>query len=547
MIKKVLTIFFLFLCFIQTEAQDFTYSKYWVVFADKNNSPYSVNNPQAFLSEKAIERRSKMQIAINETDLPVNENYIDSLNLIGVSILNKSKWFNAATIEITDTALLPQIESLSFVKSIEPVFGTRIFKTENFNETKSVVINTSSQLTENIYGEGYNQIYMLRGDYLHKQGYKGNGVIIGVFDSGFNNADNIEGFNHLFSENKILKTWDFVAAHDNVFDDDGHGTNVLSCMAAKIENRFIGTAPEAEFVLFRTEDAGTEFRIEEDNWVAAAELADSLGVDVINSSLGYSDFDDPSMTYTYNDMNGRTTRISQAAAMAARKGIVVVNSAGNSGNSAWRYITAPADADSILAVGATNDLGSVAGFSSRGPSADGRIKPDVVAQGAGTTVLNTAGEVRKSNGTSFSSPVMAGMVACMIQAFPLKNNIDIINIIRESAHLYENPNDSAGYGIPDLRKAYIINSFQENKLQPHAYPNPFSNELNISFLSPFSENYTVTIYDYFGKEIAISTLYVEKGFFADFIFSDMDNLSSGLYLAKIQSEFFSDYIRVLKR
>ncbi len=546
MIKKVFIACFCSLCFTIAEAQVFSYSKFWVVFTDKNNSPFTVNNPQAFLSEKAIERRSKMQIAINETDLPVNENYIDSLKLLGVTVLNKSKWFNAVTIEIADTAMLPVIENFSFVSSIEPVFGTQIFKAENFTETRAIVMNHSLQVAENIYGEGYNQIYMLRGDYLHKQGYKGNGVVIGVFDSGFNNANNIEGFSHLFSENKILKTWDFVAAHDNVFDDDGHGTNVLSCMAANIENRFTGTAPEASFLLFRTEDARTEFRIEEDNWVAAAEMADSLGVDIINSSLGYSDFDDPAMTYTYGDMNGHTTRISKGAAMAARKGIIVVNSAGNSGNRAWRYITAPADADSILAVGATNDLGSVTGFSSRGPSADGRVKPDVVAQGGGTTVLSTAGEVRKSNGTSFSSPVMAGMVACLLQAFPQKSNVELLNIIRESAHLYENPNDSAGYGIPDFRKAFIINSFQENKLQPHAYPNPFANELNISFLSPVTETYKVSVFDYFGKEIASHTKFAEKGFFADFTFTEVNNLSSGMYIVKIQSEFFSDYIRVLK-
>lgn len=548
MIKKnFCVLILLLLCFTYAEAQVFHYTKFWIAFTDKNNSPYSINNPQAFLSEKAIERRSKMQIAINESDLPVNKNYIDSLVALGAQVLHQSKWFNAVTVEITDSTLLPAIENLSFIKHIEPVFGTRIFKTENSELKQAVVLLNATNNTETVYGDGFNQIYMLRGDYLHKQGFKGNGVIIGVFDSGFSNANNIEGFSHLFSEGKILKTWDFVSSHENVFDDDGHGTNVLSCMATKIENSFVGTAPEANYLLFRTEDASTEFRIEEDNWVAAAELADSIGVDVINTSLGYSGFDDPAMTYTYNDMNGRTTRISQGAAIAARKGIVVVNSAGNSGNNSWRYITAPADADSILAVGAVNDVGSVAGFSSRGPSVDGRVKPDVMAQGAGTTVLSTMGEVRRSNGTSFSSPVLAGMVACFVQAFPEKSNIEIVNAIRASAHLYENPNDSAGYGIPDFRKAYIVNAFQEHKLKPHAYPNPFNNELNISFLSSVSESYKVTIYDYFGKEISTNEGFVEKGFFADFTFLDTDNLPSGLYLVKIKSEFFSDYIRVLKQ
>ena len=535
-------------CYFNTIAQRFNYTKYWVAFTDKNNSPFSINNPQQFLSAKAIENRSRQAIAIDILDLPVNPHYIDSVATVGATVLHKSKWMNAITIELNDTLLLPAIHQLSFVKAIEPVFGTRIFKVEDDEATQAVVkLNDSPELTSDYYGEGYNQIYMLRGDYLHRQGYNGEGITIGVLDSGFGNADIIEAFQHLFNDNRILATWDFVSNNSSVFEDDGHGTNVLSAMASNMENSFVGTAPNANYLLFRTEDASTEFRVEEDNWVAAVEMADSIGVDVINTSLGYSDFDDPSMDYTYADMNGKTTRISQGAHIAARKGIVVVNSAGNSGNRSWRYITAPADADSILAVGATNNLGSVASFSSRGPASDGRVKPDIVAQGAGTTVVNTSGEIRKSNGTSFSSPVLAGMAACFKQAFPKMNNIEIINAIRASSHLYSTPNDSAGYGIPDFRKAYIINAFSAEQLLPNAYPNPFSNQLNISFLSPVSESYTITLYDYYGKEIATATQYAAKGFYIDFIFNDTENLASGFYIAKIKSEFFTDYLRVLKQ
>jgi hypothetical protein len=535
-------------CYLNTTAQRYSYTKYWVAFTDKNNSPFSINNPQEFLSAKAIENRIRHNITIDVSDIPVNPHYIDSVIAMGATVLHKSKWMNAITIELTDTLLLPAISQLSFVKAIEPVYGTRIFKTENSEATQAIVkLNESPELGSDYYGEGYNQIFMLRGDYLHSQGFNGEGIIIGVLDSGFGNTDIIEAFQHLFNENRILATWDFVTNNSSVFEDDGHGTNVLSTMAANIENSFVGTAPKANYLLFRTEDAGTEFRVEEDNWVAAVEMADSIGVDVINTSLGYSDFDDPSMDYTYTDMDGKTTRISQGARFAARKGIVVINSAGNSGNNSWRYITAPADADSILAVGAVNNFGSVVSFSSRGPSADGRVKPDIVAQGAGTTVVNTSGEIRKSNGTSFSSPVLAGMAACFRQAFPHKNNIEIINAIRASAHLYLTPNDSAGYGIPDFRKAYIVNAFSDEQLLPNAYPNPFSNQLNISFLSPVSESYTITLYDYYGKEIVTATQYAAKGFYVDFTFSETNNLASGLYIAKIKSEFFTDYVRVLKQ
>jgi serine protease AprX len=547
MLKRIFFLTFFGSCYFMAAAQSFHYTKYWVAFTDKNNSPFSINNPQQFLSAKAIDNRSRQNIAIDILDLPVNPHYVDSVVAVGATVLHKSKWMNAITIELTDTLLLPAISQLSFVKAIEPVYGTRIFKAENDEATQAVVkLNDSPELGSDYYGEGYNQIYMLRGDYLHHQGYNGEGITIGVLDSGFGNADIIEAFQHLFNENRILATWDFVTNNSSVFEDDGHGTNVLSTMAANIENSFVGTAPKANYLLFRTEDAGTEFRVEEDNWVAAVEMADSIGVDVINTSLGYSDFDDPSMDYTYADMNGKTTRITQGAQWAARKGIVVINSAGNSGNNSWRYITAPADADSILAVGAVNNVGSVANFSSRGPSADGRVKPDIVAQGAGTTVVNTSGEIRKSNGTSFSSPVLAGMAACFRQAFPQKNNIEIINAIRASAHLYHTPNDSAGYGIPDFRKAYIINAFSAEKLLPHAYPNPFGSRLNISFLSPVSETYEVTLYDYFGKEIATATQYATKGDYVDFTFNDTENLAAGLYIAKIKSEFFTDNLRVLK-
>lgn len=530
-------------CFIVAEAQTFNYSKFWVTFHNKDNSPYSISNPEAFLSEKAIQRRVKQNIAIDSSDIPVNQSYIDFLESVGATVLTKSKWLNAATIYVEDTTVLQTIRQLSLVKNIEPVFGTRIQHIEN---TTAIVRVDNTVVADTKYGNSFNQISMLRGDYLHKKNYQGEGILIGVFDSGFRNVHEIGAFSKLFSENRILHTWDYVAGEQNVYDDDNHGTSVLSTMAAYVENEIIGTAPNAQYILLRTEDAPQEFRIEEDNWLAAAEFADSMGVDIINSSLGYSGFDDPSMNYSYNDMNGVTTRITKAASFASGKGIIVVNSAGNSGNRPWKFITAPADANNILAVGAVNESGNVTAFSSRGPSADGRVKPDIMAKGNAATVVHQTGETRTASGTSFSSPILAGMVACLWQAFPEKTNTEIMQMVRQSGHLYYSPNDSMGYGIPDFKKAYLLNKNELQKLLPVAYPNPFSSSFNVSFLVPQEDTYNIALYDYFGKEIFNSSYFLSKEVLADINIENPALLPNGIYIVKITSELYNETIRVVK-
>ncbi|MDQ3192396.1 MAG: S8 family serine peptidase, partial [Bacteroidota bacterium] len=329
--------------------------KYWIQFTDKTNSPFSLSTPNQFLSSKAIERRINQHIPLIENDLPVNQSYIDSVSGAGALIINRSKWFNAVTIATSDSAVLSTIAAFSFVKQIRGV--QRIVSTDRreekfFLEQSKNMSFCEPTLDSTYYGFSLNQIQMLAGDKLHFEGYKGAGKIIAVLDAGFSGVDTIGAFDNLWENNRILGTRDFISKDTMVFEDHAHGMYVLSVMGGWIPGKLIGTAPEASYWLLRTEDAGSEYIVEEDNWVAAAEFADSAGVDIINSSLGYTTFDDPSHDHTYADMDGNSTRITIGADIAASKGIIVVNSAGNSGASPWNYIGAPADGFNVLAVGA---------------------------------------------------------------------------------------------------------------------------------------------------------------------------------------------------
>ncbi|MBM3436273.1 MAG: hypothetical protein FJY07_08685, partial [Bacteroidetes bacterium] len=369
--------------------------KYWVRFTDKNNSPYSINNPGEFLSQRAIDRRVHFGINVIENDLPVNPQYIEGVANTGVTILTVSKWMNSVTIYTTDPAALDAIGLLPYVESIVKGTGSGGFnpspKPFFLNETyyKMPEEEYLKSLCSYDYGSAYNQIHMLNGDALHDMGYNGAGKIIAVIDAGFMNADNIDAFDSLWDSGRILGVRDFVSPlNPDIFGSHYHGTMVLSTMGGNWPGNIVGTAPGAEYWLIRTEDGNSEYIIEELNWVSGAELADSVGADIINSSLGYTEFDDPSQNHTYEDMDGNTTPVTKGADVAASKGMVVVNSAGNSGGSSWQYIGAPADGDSVFSIGAVDDMGNYAGFSSTGPTYDGRVKPNVVAQGQGCAIID---------------------------------------------------------------------------------------------------------------------------------------------------------------
>ena len=479
-------------------------SAYWVAFTDKVGTPFSVERPQDFLSSRAIERRARQQIPIAPNDLPVNPSYIAAVRQCGATVLSSSRWFNGVVVYYSDAATLAKIQALTFVKSTAAVtrYKQKILKTYLSADNRTQ--------PENTYGASYRQVSMLQMDSIHLQGYRAENMVIAVMDAGFDNAPNIPHFSHIFGKG-LYDSWDFVQNKPLEFTYDTHGSNVLGCMGANLPGEYIGTAPMARFALFRTENVidagnGSELLIEEYNWVAAAERADSLGADVLNTSLGYSEFSNSAFDHSYQQMDGNTTRITQAADIAASKGMLVVVSAGNQGNSAWKYITAPADADSTLTVGAVDSAGIRTGFSSQGPTADGRIKPNVMAQGGKVAVVRNTGEIGISNGTSFSGPIIAGAAACLWQAHPKATNMELLRAIEQSASRATNPDSLMGYGIPNFAQAKRILDKKYKPLLPQlplitVNPNPFDDNLLVYFDLQSEQYFIITIYDILGKKV----------------------------------------------
>lgn len=426
-----------------------TIFKFLVRFTDKEQSGYSVSNPHEFLSQRSIDRRTRQGIQVTGQDLPVSRVYIDSIAKLPLDVLYTSRWMNAAVIRTQDSSLAATLPDHSFISGIDYLYRSNLGKKSSYNKWE--MSHTGGDLPSD------HQIEMLQGHTLHQAGYKGQGMLIAVLDAGFAYADTVSGFAALFNTGRIVGTKTYVHTDSSFYYpyNGSHGANVLSIMGGTLPERFTGSAPEASFFLIQTEDVATEFRIEEANWLAGAELADSIGADIINTSLGYSTgFTDAMHDYDYSQMDGNTAIVTQAAELAASRGILVVTSAGNSGRpeNPWGYVTAPADGDSVLAVGAVDAGRQRAVFSSRGPTYDGRVKPDVMAQGVGTWLIRTGG-ISTGNGTSYSSPVMAGLVACLWQKNPGISNIELIEALRASASLNPYPDTLYGYGIPNLAVA----------------------------------------------------------------------------------------------
>lgn len=519
-----------------------------ILFTDKNNSPYSIGQPQDFLSAKAIQRRTNASIPIVMDDLPIIQNYIDSvLSYPNVTLKAKSKWFNSICIE-TDSNTLSQINSISFVQN-SVLLKNNLVSTQDDKFSSISPMRNIELYVDNYYGQAYTQIEMLNGHHLHNAGFRGEGMTIAVLDAGFPEMNTMEGFANLFADGRVLGTYNFVDDTVDVFSNyHFHGTTVMSCMGAEIPFQQVGTAPKANYYFFITEDANSEHLLEEDNWVEAAEKADSLGVDVINSSLGYTTFDDSTLNHTYTDMNGSTTFISRGADKAASKGILVLNSAGNSGTSSWYYLSAPADADSILAVGAVGPDRMYASFSSKGPSSDGDVKPNVAAQGFFSALIWPGGNLTLGSGTSFASPILCGMATCLWQAHPDKTNMDILNAIQQSASQYNSPDDYIGFGIPDFWKAHEIllgnttMNYETSLIQ--TYPNPFSNELNLEVFTDASPNATVHIFDVLGRNLFEETINLTPFVTNKITLSDpLKLLPTGSYILQIN---VGDYVRTLK-
>jgi serine protease AprX len=471
--KKNILILIAIFSFVQsTTAQN----RYIVRFKDKGTSPFSFSNPTVYLSNRAIQRRTRYGIAIDSIDLPVTPRYVDSVRLAGVvTILNTSKWLNQVTIRTIDPIALSKINSLPFVLSTS-VAASR-------NATNEIPVNKQLEIIDDVplapnpiaarptvdvynYGSANNQVKIHQGEFLHNHGFRGEGMQVSVLDAGFFHYLTLPTFDSVRINNQIINIYDFVANETSVDEDNSHGMNCLSTIAANLPGVFVGTAPKASFCLYRTEDVASETRIEEHNLAAGFERADSMGVDVCSVSLGYNTFDIPAQDYTYANMNGNTTMSAIAADIAAKKGMLPVVAAGNEGARPWHFLITPGDADSALTVGAVNAAGVVASFSSYGPTSNGKVKPNLAAIGQGAIIASpSTGLPVSGNGTSFATPNLAGLTTCLWQAFPEFNNMTILDAMQKSASKYTSPDDRVGYGIPDMKKAFVVlqkKSYTEN-------------------------------------------------------------------------------------
>jgi len=510
-----------------------------IYFTDKNNSGFSLSQPEDFLSEKAIQRRINYSIPFDSRDLPMNRSYIDSiLQYPGVSLLAQSKWFNCIAIQ-ADSSILNDILTYSFVLGADRL---KMPERNSINEKLNIDVQKRFNIdSENYYGLAFDQIEMHNGHLLHKDGFRGDGMTIAVMDSGFPSVNAMLAFSKLFSENRVLGTYDFVHDQEDVYSASSvHGSLVLSCMATELPYEHVGTSPNSKYYFFITEDIDQEMPIEEDNWVEAAELADSVGVDLINTSLGYTTFDDASLNYSYADMNGNTTFISRGADIAASRGMLVVTSAGNSGTSSWFHISAPADADSVMTVGAVGADRLYAGYSSKGPSSDGDVKPNIAAQGYLSALIWPNAGVTLGSGTSFSSPIACGLTACLWQAHPDKNNMQIIQAIEMSSSHYSVADSLTGYGIPDFYLAHqLLNGNSEDHspfFVENIFPNPFSSEVNLDLYSGNSIEVNVKIYSVTGQVIIEKQIALKPEMKNRInITRDFEKISSGIYFIQLQS------------
>jgi subtilisin family serine protease len=419
---------------------------------DKGEKTFRISSPEAFLSPESVERRMLREVFIDETDFPISRAYMDTLVATGVSPVVQSKWMKTVVVESRDSAVAARLKAIPFVDSLKCVWrgeGRQDVSLCSADSDTAAIPASAVQALESPYGYAESQLKMLNGLPLHAAGYRGKGMRVAVIDAGFRNVDRIEAFASM----NLLGSRNVTFPGRSVFCEDDHGTKVLSCIAANLPGMMIGAAPEASFLLIKSEDTRGESPLEEDFWAAAIEYADSVGVDIISSSLGYFRFDSMAC-YTREDLNGQTAFISRVAGMAARKGMLVVCSAGNEGINEWEKVTFPADAPDVLTVGSIHCGKQKSTFSSIGMTADYRIKPDVVALGTGVYAIGSAGQVLCLDGTSFSAPVVAGLAACLWQAFPLLKNAGLIELIKASSSQYRQPDIRLGYGIPDLFKAY---------------------------------------------------------------------------------------------
>ena len=531
---------FLLLFFVVTmfaQAQVAT-NIYWVQFTDKANSPYSIDNPEAYLSARALQRRANQGIGIDEYDIPVNPQYLQAVADCGAQLLNPSKWLNGVSVRTTDPAVIEAINALEFVSVVrncpnDPK-AQEIKERWLADEMKPV---EGKRGFRGYYGGAETQVKQLKVDQLHDQGFDGTGIIIAVLDGGFVGTEEQSCFDNMREEGRLLGVRDFVYGSTSVYTQSTHGTSCLSTMAAYDPNNMVGTAPKASYYLIHTEDGEGENIIEEYNWVSGAEYADSLGVDVCSTSLGYIGFDMTQWDHPFEHFDGKTAPMTIGAEIAASRGMICVNAAGNEGGGTCT-LGIPADAEHILTIGAANGNGVRADFSSVGPTYDGRIKPDVMAMGEGTYVASGYGSwwpYYNGNGTSFATPVLAGAVACLRQARPYSSVQEICDVIRQCGDRADNPDSYNGYGIPDFSQALELLHVDENPMQAkeiiNVYPNPTQGEVHVSLIE--GARAMVTVYDFMGRSLYT---YDFNGLNHTSLEQYLNTLNSGVYFINAVSE-----------
>ena len=529
--KKFLILLLALILFsaISVQAQIASYKYFYrVYFKDKGS--YSVNDfqPSQLLSQRAINRRQKAGIAVPVlSDLPVYSSYLSQIESIGFTLNNTSKWQNTGLFMTSDAADISPLLNLSFVKDV------KVVKRPVAKGSSSDKLNFS---TEQTLSTAYdNPVAMLNGTALHNSGYDGKGILIAILDGGFYQADLASSLASLRNRGGIIAMRDFVSGGSFVFGYHNHGTAVLSVLAGIATGEIEGSAPGADYCLLRTEDTFSEFPVEEDFWAAGAEFADSIGADIISSSLGYYAFDDTTMSYKFSAMDGHTTFVTRAAEAAASKGILVITSAGNERTNAWCRIIAPTDGDSVLSAGAVDGYNIISSFSSAGPSASGRIKPDNVAQGVSVPVQVSESTFTRANGTSFSCPLLSGICACAMQAVPMAINMDIIEALHINGDKAASPDSLYGFGLPDMAGVILT---LENKYvripesEATIGPNPFWGPLSVLFREQ-PGSIELEIYNISGKAIA-------RRSYPDYLsrtleINDLINSGQGLYFIRVKT------------
>ncbi|MCX6185800.1 MAG: S8 family serine peptidase [Bacteroidetes bacterium] len=473
---------------------------YFVQFKDKDTSVYKLSQPDIYLSTKSIARRKKYGITTNLSDIPVNDTYIKQLLAKGCTWHGVYKWFNGISI-IANKDSIDKIISFPFVSHIKEIGKVNVNEDEDDSE-EELGLNDRVNILEskfskeardtNYYGKSYKQNHLIKTEVLHQNGFKGNNILIAVLDAGFARADKITFLKKLFEDNRIISTWDFV-------------------------------------------EASSEYPIEEYNWAAAAEYADSAGADIINSSLGYTKFDENNYGHKYKELNGKTTVVSIAANLAVDKGMMVLNSAGNEGNNLWQNIATPADAEKIIAVGATDETGDYVGFSSVGLTADKRIKPDLADMGEEVNVVSKTGNIYKGNGTSYSCPILTGATACLLQAYPQLTPAQLKQIMLLSASQYYEADKYLGYGIPDfdlalkLAKAYDKDTLLDVRTL-------YNKQMHISLYLKQAQKYEISIYAPIENKIWSDNLKSKLSGPIRVGIKQYKKLKKGVYLLKIKTQ-----------